>query len=171
MWLGNKQQTECQHPSLVTGFFMGGFVPACHTQTFVEVAKLEFYMTYSLVFIFIGYLIYAWWPEKGEESHRYGRLRWVETKRLGGHGAKCIVCANGRVEAVIYTMGKGGRNITLECFESLNFHKQRGGEWVRKNYHPDGSLKEVIDLMPTLNLPPPPMEPAQIPRRSYGRFL
>jgi hypothetical protein len=25
-------------------FFMGGFVPDCHTQTFVEVAKLEIFM-------------------------------------------------------------------------------------------------------------------------------
>jgi hypothetical protein len=58
MWLGNKQQTECQHPSLVTGFFMGGFVPACHTQTFVEVAKLEFYMTYSLVFLAVICLLF-----------------------------------------------------------------------------------------------------------------
>jgi hypothetical protein len=26
---------------LMRAFFMGGFIPTCHTQTFVKVAKLE----------------------------------------------------------------------------------------------------------------------------------
>jgi len=164
MWLGNKQQTECQHPSHVAGFFMGGFVPACHTQTFVEVAKLEFYMTYSLVFIFIGYLIYARWPDGIS-------IRSEEIKRLGRHGAMRVVYRNGRVQTVSFITGKGGCAITPERFESWDLHKTQGGEWVRKTYNSNGSISEVVDLMPTLNLPPPPMEPAQIPRRTYGRFL
>ena len=33
---------------------MGGFVPDCHTQTFVKVAKLEWRMPYALAFVAQG---------------------------------------------------------------------------------------------------------------------
>lgn len=101
---------------------------------------------------------------------QHDNLIRFESKHIGGRGARCSVYKSGRVHAVTYISAKGGYSISLAAFVALDFHAVHGGKWTRKNYNPDGSLKEVIDLMPTINLPPKPMEPAQIPRRSYGRF-
>ena len=173
---------------------MGGFVPACHTQTFVEVAKLEMRMFLFLMLSAIAlfsatyfcglFLLFRFLTESKFSKHVFftaiatptnlskcDNLVRFETKHLGGRGARCSVYRSGRVNAMTYISAKGGCSISLAAFDALDFHAVHGGKWTRKNYNPDGSLKEVIDLMPTLNLPSKPMEPAQIPRRSYGRFL
>ena len=172
---------------------MGGFVPDCHAQTLVEVAKSEmrmhlFLMLSTIAVIFAAYFCglfllfrfltghkpsrHVFFTAKATSTNLSQRDHLVrfETKHLGGRGARCSVYRSGRVHAVTYISAKGGYSISLAAFDALDFHAVHGGKWTRKNYNPDGSLKEVIDLMATVNLPPKPMEPAQIPRRSYGRF-
>jgi hypothetical protein len=172
---------------------MGGFVPDCHTQTFVEVAKSEMRMFLILMLSAIAVVCAAYFCGlfllfrflTGPKSSRHvfftssasptnlskcDNLVRFETKHLGGRGARCSVYRSGRVNAMTYISAKGGCSISLAAFDALDFHAVHGGRWTRKNYNPDGSLKEVIDLIPTLTLPPKPMEPAQILRGSYGRF-
>lgn len=150
---------------------MGGFVHALHhTQTFVEVAKLERCMTYALAFFFVIYLIYLFWLDKPVHL-KDSRLLWEETKRLGGRGARCRAYRDGRVEAVQFIVGKGGGVITPERFHLNDLQATHGGEWKRKIFDYFGNLEDEVDLMPTLNLPPPPPQPegpARIPRRDYG---
>jgi hypothetical protein len=163
---------------------MGGFVPDCHTQTFVEVAKLEIFMTE--IPSAIGLLIVLYFcisskpskrkqrPEKPSKSD-YGPTYYcpatTEIKSLYNRGASCSVYRDGTVEAFSFHYGKGGRPITQVEFNSLDFHATRGGVWKKEINNIDGTLKEVINLMPTLNLPPPPPPPptpARITKRDYG---
>ena len=163
---------------------MGGFFPDCHTQTFVEVAKLEIFMTE--IPSAIGLLIVLYFcisskpskrkqrPEKPSKSD-YGPTYYcpatTEIKSLYNRGASCSVYRDGTVKAFSFHYGKGGRPISQDEFNSLDFHATRGGAWKKEINNIDGTLKEVIDLMPTLNLPPPPTPsptPARIPKRDYG---
>ena len=127
-------------------------------------------MTYALAFFALMFLVYLCWPDK--QAHpKDSRLLWEETKRFRGHGARCRAYRDGRVEAVQFIVGKGGGVITPERFHMNDFQAIHGGEWTRKIYDVFGNLREVMDLMPTLNLPSPspqPEGPALIPRRDYG---
>ena len=93
-----------------------------------------------------------------------------EVKSLYNRGASCSVYRNGTVKAFSFHYGKGGYSITQDQFNSLDFHATNGGVWKKEIRNADGTLKEVIDLMPTLNLTPPPLptkEPANIRRGDY----
>ena len=127
-------------------------------------------MTYGLAFFALIFLVYMCWPDK-QAQPKDSRLLWEETKRFRGHGAKCRAYRDGRVEAVQFIIGKGGRVITPERFHLNDFQAMHGGEWTRKIYDDFGTLRREIDLMPTLNLPPLPPQPptpAIISRRDYG---
>jgi len=92
-----------------------------------------------------------------------------EIKSRHNRGASCSVYRDGTVKAFSFYYGKGGCSISQAEFNSLDFHATQGGVWKKNIYHIDGSLKEVIDFMPTLNIRPPPSAlPANIPRREYG---
>ena len=163
---------------------MGGFVPDCHTQTFVEVAKLEIFMIE--IPSAIGFLIALYFCRSGKPKNvkprpdeptkqDYGPSNFcpatTEIKSLYNRGASCSVYRDGTVDAFSFYYGKGGRPITQDEFNSLDFHATRGGVWKKEINNIDGTLKEVIDLMPTLNLPPPPPPAptsARIPKRDYG---
>jgi hypothetical protein len=163
---------------------MGGFIPTCHTQTFVEVAKLEIFMIE--IPSAIGFLIALYFcssgkpknvkprpdePTKQDYGPSYFCPATTEIKSLYNRGASCSVYRDGTVEAFSFYYGKGGRPITQDEFNSLDFHATRGGVWKKEINNIDGTLKEVIDLMPTLNLPSPPAPaptPARIPKRDYG---
>ena len=163
---------------------MGGFVPDCHTQTFVKVAKLEIFMIE--ISSAIGLLIALYFCRSGKQTKSQHRLEepsksdhgpsyycpvTTEIKSLYNRGASCSVYRDGTLEAFSFHYGKGGRPISQDEFNSLDFHAIRGGVWKREINNIDGTLKEVVDLMPTLNLPPPPpppSTPARIPKRDYG---
>ena len=163
---------------------MGGFVPDCHTQTFVEVAKLEILMIE--IPSSIGFLIALYLCRSVKPSKRKQRLEeptksdhgptyfcpvTTEIKSLYNRGASCSVYRDGTVKAFSFLYGKGGRPISQDEFNSLDFHATRGGAWKKEINKIDGTLKEVIDLMPTLNLAPPTPPaptPARIPKRDYG---
>ena len=163
---------------------MGGFIPTCHTQTFVEVAKLEIFMTEipsAIGLLIVLYLCISSKPSKRKQRPEkpsksdYGPTYYcpatTEIKSLYNRGASCSVYRDGTVKAFSFHYGKGGRPISQDEFNSLDFHATRGGAWKKEINNIDGTLKEVIDLMPTLNLPPPPPPPptpARIPKRDYG---
>ncbi len=81
------------------------------------------------------------------------------------------IYANGYEKAMYIDPGRYGCSITRQQFKECDLHVCHEGYWVKKFYNPDGSIKEKIDLMPTLHLPPLPPEPAQIPRRDYGKAV
>jgi len=165
---------------------MGGFIPTCHTQTFVEVAKLEIFMIE--IPSTIGLLIVLYFcrtdkpskrkprcaePTKSDYAPCYYCPATTETKSLYNRGVSCSVYRDGTVKAFSFYYGKGGHPISQDEFNSLGFHATRGGVWKKEINNIDGNLKEVIDLMPTLNLPPPPPPPpaptpVRIPKRDYG---
>ena len=127
-------------------------------------------MTYVLAFFALMFLVYLCWPDK-QVHPKDSRLLWEETKRFRRHGARCLAYLDGRVEAFQFIVGKGGGVITPERYHLIDFQATHGGEWQRKIYDDFGKLKEVIDLMPALNLLPlvlQPKGPARIPRRDYG---
>ena len=108
---------------------------------------------------------------KPDHSPSYYCPATTEIKSLYNRGASCSVYRDGTVKTFSFYYGKGGRPITQDEFNSLDFHATRGGVWKKEINNIDGTLKEVIDLMPTLNLPPPPSPaptPARIPKRDYG---
>ena len=110
-------------------------------------------------------------PTKQDHGPSYFCPATTEIKSLYNRGASCSVYRDGTIEAFSFYYGKGGRPITQDEFNSLDFHATRGGVWKKEINNIDGTLKEVIDLMPTLNLPspPPPQQtPARIPKRDYG---
>ena len=93
-----------------------------------------------------------------------------EVKSLYNRGASCTVYEDGTVKAFSFHYGKGGYSITQDQFNSLDFHATDGGVWKKEIRNADGTLKEVIDLMPTLNLTPPPLptkKPTNIHRGDY----
>ena len=164
---------------------MGGFVPDCYTQTFVEVAKLEIFMAEIAAVLASLIAIYLCRSDKSIKSKRghkkkpsepdYGPSYFcpmtTEIKSLYSRGASCSVYRDGTVEAFSFHYGKGGCPISQDEFNSLDFHTARGGVWKKEINNIDGTLSEEINLMPTLNLPsppPPPEGPAQVPRRDYG---
>ena len=129
----------------------------------------------------IGLLIALYFCRSGKQTKSQHRLEeptkpdfstiTKEIKSLYNRGASCLVYRDGTVEAFSFYNGKGGRPITQNEFNSLDFHATRGGVWKKEINNINGTLKEVIDLMPTLNLPPPsppPPTPARIPKRDYG---
>jgi hypothetical protein len=157
---------------------MGGFVPDCHTQTFVEVAKSENFMIE--IPSAIGLLIVLYFCTSGKPSKRKQRFEQPtkadispitkEVKSLYNRGASCAVYGDGTVKAFSFHYGKGGYSITQDQFNSLDFHATDGGVWKKEIRNADGTLKEVIDLMPTLNLTPPPLptkKPTNIHRGDY----
>ena len=110
-------------------------------------------------------------PTKPDYGPSYYCPVTTEIKSLYNQGASCSVYRDGTIEAFSFHYGKGGRPITQNEFNSLDFHATRGGVWKKEINNINGTLKEVIDLMPTLNLPPPsppPPTPARIPKRDYG---
>ena len=110
-------------------------------------------------------------PSEPDYGPSYFCPMTTEIKSLYSRGASCSVYRDGTVDAFSFYYGKGGRPITQDEFNSLDFHATRGGVWKKEINNIDGTLKEVIDLMPTLNLPPPsppPPTPARIPKRDYG---
>ena len=110
-------------------------------------------------------------PTKQDYCPSYFCPANTEIKSLYNRGASCSVFRDGTVKAFSFYYGKGGRPITLDEFNSLDFHATRGGVWKKEINNIDGTLSEEINLMPTLNLPsppPPPEGPAQVPRRDYG---
>ena len=157
---------------------MGGFVPDCHTQTFVEVAKLEIFMIEIPSAIGLLIALYFCRSAKPTKSqHRFEQPTKAdfspitkEVKSLYNRGASCSVYGDGTVKAFSFHYGKGGYSITQDQFNSLDFHATDGGVWKKEIRNADGTLKEVIDLMPTLNLTPPPLptkEPTNIRRGNY----
>jgi len=148
------------------------------------VAKLDIFMIE--IPSAIGLLIALYFCRSDKPSKRNQRLELstkkdygpsyycpttTEMKSLNNRGASCSVYRDGTVKAFSFYYGKGGRPITQDEFNSLDFHATRGGVWKKEINNIDGTLKEVIDLMPTLNLPPPPPPPptpARIPKRDYG---
>ena len=93
-----------------------------------------------------------------------------EVKSLYNRGASCSVYGDGTVKAFSFHYGKGGYSITQDQFNSLDFHATDGGVWRKEIRNADGTLREVIDLMPTLNLTPPPLptkKPTNIRRGDY----
>ena len=157
---------------------MGGFVPDCHTQTFVEVAKLENFMIEipsAIGFLIALYFCRSAKPTKSQ--HRFEQPTKAdispitkEVKSLYNRGASCAVYGDGTVKAFSFHYGKGGYSITQDQFNSLDFHTTDGGVWRKEIRNADGTLKEVIDLMPTLNLTPPPLptkKPTNIRRGDY----
>jgi len=158
---------------------MGGFIPTCHTQTFVEVAKLEIFMIE--IPSAIGLLVALYFCRSAKSTKSQHKLEQPikpdfspvtkEIKSRHNRGASCSVYRDGTVKAFSFYYGKGGCSISQPEFNSLEFQVNRGGVWEKNIYRIDGSLKEVIDLMPSLDLPsfpPPPPTPAGIPRRDYG---
>lgn len=110
-------------------------------------------------------------PTKSDHGPTYFCPVTTEIKSLYNRGASCSVYRDGTVKAFSFHYGKGGRPISQDEFNLLDFHATRGGLWKKEINNIDGNLKEVIDLMPTLNLPPPPPPaptPARIPKRDYG---
>jgi hypothetical protein len=144
---------------------LGGFVPDCHTQTFVEVAKLENFMIEIPSAIGLLIALYFCRSAKPTKSqHRFEQPTKAdispitkEVKSLYHRGASCAVYEDGTVKAFSFHYGKGGYSITQDQFNSLDFHATDGGVWRKEIRNADGTLKEVIDLMPTLNLTPPPL--------------
>lgn len=163
---------------------MGGFVPDCHTQTFVEVAKLETFMIEIPTAIDLLIAIYfcrSGKPSKYKipvEEHRktghsfsYYRPVTKEIKSLYNRGASCSVYKDGTVKAFSFHYGKGGSPITQDEFNKLDFHAACGGVWKKEINDVAGAFKEVIDLMPTLNPPSSSTSPqniARISKRDYG---
>jgi hypothetical protein len=44
-------------------------------------------------------------------------------------------------------------SITFEDYQARSFHAQHGGIWIRRIYDENERVKEIVDLMPTLELP------------------
>ena len=78
-----------------------------------------------------------------------------EVKGLRGHRI-CrtrVIHANGHEKAMYIDPCRYGRVITREEFEASDAHACPEGYWIKIFYNADGSVREKIDLMPTLGLP------------------
>ena len=132
------------------------------------------------IFLILFYMVLF---HRGENKQRLPKEEWSqnlsstlvskEVKGLRGHRI-CVtlkIYSNGYEKAMHIYPSRYGRVITREQFEASDAHACPEGYWLKIIYNADGSVKEEIDLMPTLNLPPLPLKPAQIPRRDYGKVV